>query len=170
MACACAPHLVSPVASTAMEPVIIVFAVVAAVGTFVIAAVAIGREAHRLDAVAPRAVYQIDEAVDFVCDRLPAPSQARLTPAEVEALLVIHMRWLHAKGLQPDRVVDRRQHIDQPVVVTEDSLIAYLIGQAELEGIELLDDTDAVAVADAHLEYFEAIGAVGPEAGLDDAL
>ena len=153
-----------------MEPVTIVFAVLAAVAVFVIAAVAVGREAHRLDAVAPRAVYRLDEAVDFVCDRLPSASQARLTPADVESLLLMHMQWLHAKGLQPDRVVDRPQHIDEPVLITEDSLIAYLLGQAPLEGIELLDDVDAVAVADAHLEYFEAIGAVGPRAGLDDVL
>jgi hypothetical protein len=153
-----------------MEPITIVFAVIAAAATFVIAAVAVGREAHRLDAVAPRAVYLLDEAVDFVADRIPAESQARLTPEEVQQLLVIHMRWLHAKGLQPDQVVDRPQDIDQPVVITEDSLIAYLLGEAEREGIELLDDVDAVAVAEAHLLYFEAIGAVGPEAGLDDAL
>ena len=153
-----------------MEPVTIVFAVVAAIGVFLIAAVAIGREAHRLDSVAPRAVYELDEAVDFVCDRLPATSQARLTPEEVQSLLVIHMRWLHAKGLQPDRVVDRPQDIDQPVVVTEDSLIAFLIGESEREGIDLLDDVDAVAVADAHLAYFEAIGAVGPQAGMDDVI
>jgi len=132
--------------------------------------VAIGREAHRLDAVAPRAVYQLDEATDFVCDRLPEGSQARLTPEEVEALLVIHLRWLHGKGLQPDGVVDRPQDIAEQVVITEDSLIAYLIGRADDEGIELLDDVDAVAVADAHLAYFEAIGAVGPEAGLDDVI
>jgi len=153
-----------------MEPVTIVVAVGAAIGVFLIAAVAIGREAHRLDSVAPRAVYELDEAVDFVCDRLPATSQARLTPEEVQSLLVIHMRWLHAKGLQPDRVVDRPQDIDQPVVVTEDSLIAFLIGESEREGIDLLDDVDAVAVADAHLAYFEAIGAVGPQAGMDDVI
>jgi hypothetical protein len=153
-----------------MEPITIVFAVIAAAATFVIAAVAVGREAHRLDAVAPRTVYLLDEAVDFVADRIPPESQARLTPEEVQQLLVIHMRWLHAKGLQPDQVVDRPQDIDQPVVITEDSLIAYLLGEAEREGIELLDDVDAVAVAEAHLLYFEAIGAVGPEAGLDDAL
>jgi hypothetical protein len=153
-----------------MDPVTIVFAVVAALATFAIAAAAVGREAHRLDSVAPRAVYMLDEAVDFVADRIPPQSQARLTPEEVQQLLMIHMRWLHAKGLQPDRVVDRPQDIDEPVVITEDSLIAYLLGEAEREGIELLDDVDAVAVADAHLQYFEAIGAVGPEAGLDDAL
>ena len=64
-------------------------AVIAAVAVFVIAAVVVGREAHRLDAVAPRVVYQLDEAVDFVSDRLPAASQARLTPAEVEQLLAL---------------------------------------------------------------------------------
>jgi hypothetical protein len=137
---------------------------------FAIAAGAIGREAHRLDGVAPRAVYQLDEAVDFVADRLPAETQARLTPEEVESLLVLHLRWLHAKGLQPDRVVDRQQDIDETVVITEDTLIAYLLGQAEAEGVELLDDVDAVNVVEAHLRYFEAIGAVGPQAGLDDVL
>jgi hypothetical protein len=153
-----------------MDGVTIVFAVVAAVLVFAIAAGAIGREAHRLDAVTPRAVYQLDEAVDFVADRLPEATQARLTPEEVESLLVLHLRWLHAKGLQPDRVVDRQQDIDETVVITEDTLIAYLLGQAEAEGVELLDDVDAVNVVEAHLRYFEAIGAVGPQAGLDDVL
>ena len=41
------------------------------VAVFVIAAVVVGREAHRLDAVAPRVVYRVDEAVDFVADRVP---------------------------------------------------------------------------------------------------
>ena len=153
-----------------MDGITIVFAVTAAVSVFVIAAVAVGREAHRLDAVAPRVVYQLDEAVDFVCDRLPEESQARLTPGEVEQLLVFHMRWLHRQGLQPDDVVDAPQSIDDPVVLTEDTLTAYLIGQAEENGVDLLDDVDAVNVVEAHLAYFDAIGAVGPQAGLDDAI
>lgn len=153
-----------------MEPVTWVFAVVAAVLVFVIAAGTVGREARRLDAIAPRTVYRLDEAVDFVADRLPAASQARLTPAEVEALLVAHLRWLHEQGLQPDRVVDTRQSIDERVIVTENALIAHLLGVAEEAGVELLDDVDAVNVVDAHLRYFEAIGAVGPQAPLDDVL
>ena len=153
-----------------MDGITVVFAVVAALLVFVIAAVAVGREAHRLDAVAPRAVYQLDEAVDFVCDRLPAESQARLTPEEVEQLLVFHMRWLHEQGLQPDRVVDLRQSISDPVVLSEDALTAYLIGEAESHDIELLDDVDAVNVVEAHLSYFDAIGAVGPQAPLYDVL
>jgi hypothetical protein len=153
-----------------MDATVWVFAVSAAVATFAIAAGTIGREAHRLDAVAPRAVYQLDEAVDFVSDRLPPASQARLTPLEVETLLVAHVRWLHEHGLQPDRAVDARQAISDQVVVSEDALVAHLLGVADEAGVELLDDVDAVNVVDAHLRYFEAIGAVGPPAPLDDVL
>lgn len=153
-----------------MDVVTIVFAVVAALAVFVIAAVVVGREAHRLDAVAPRVVYQLDEAVDFVCDRLPEESQARLTPEEVQQLLIFHMRWLHEQGLQPDNVVDAPQSILEPVVITEDALTAWLLGEAEANGVELLDDVDAVNVVEAHLDYFEAIGAVGPQAPLDDII
>jgi hypothetical protein len=142
----------------------VVFIVVAAVLVFAIASVTIGREARRLDAVAPRAVYEIDEATEFVADRLPPDTQARLTYEELRKLLVLHMRWLHANGLQPSNVVDRRQDIDDVVVVGEETLTAFLLGQAEGARIEVLDDVDVVHVVRAHLAYFDAIGAVGPSA------
>ena len=153
-----------------MDATVWVFAAIAAVLVFAIAAGTIGREAHRLDTIAPRAVYELDEAVDFVADRLPTESQARLTPEEVQSLLVAHINWLHDHGLQPDRAVDARQTISEQVVISEDALVAHLLGVAEDIGVELLDDVDAVNVVDAHLAYFEAIGAVGPQAPLDDVL
>jgi hypothetical protein len=151
-----------------MEPITWVFALLAAVIVFVMAAVVIGREAHRLDAVAPRVVYNLDEAVEFVGDRIPEAAQARLTPTELEQLLTFHLRWLHAKGLQPRDVVDRRQDIDTPTVIDEDSLIGFILGEADREGVDVVDDVDVVAVVEAHLAYFEAIGAVGPPAAGDD--
>jgi hypothetical protein len=147
-----------------VEPITWVFIVAAAVVTFLIAAIVVGREAHRLDAVAPRSVYLIDEVVEFVAEYLPPETQARLTPDELEQLLTFHMRWLHAKGLQPSNVIDRRQDIDTLVVVGEDDLTAYLLGEAERAGIEIIDDVDIVNVVDGHLAYFDAIGAVGPKA------
>ena len=114
-----------------MEPISWAFAALAAVAVFVLAAVVVGREAHRLDAVAPRSVYVVDEAVEFVAEYVPPETQARLTPAELEQLLTAHMRWLHAKGLQPANVVDRRQDITTPVVFSEDSLAGYLLAEAE---------------------------------------
>jgi len=147
-----------------MDAVTIMFIVLAALTVFLIAAVVIGREARRLDAIAPRAVYEIETAVAFVGEHLPADTQARLTPQELEMLLLLHLRWMHERGLQPTKAVDHRQDIDDLVVVDPDSVTAYLLGEAEAEGIEVLDDVDIVRVTDAHLAYFEAIGAVGPEA------
>ena len=135
---------------------------------FVIAATVIGREAHRLDALAPRAIYDIDEATSFVADRLPSDSQARLTYAELRKMLAMHMAWLESNGLQPQDVTDRRQDITESVVFGEETLTAYLLGEAAGARIEVLDDVDVVHVVRAHLDYFEAIGAVGPSASSTD--
>jgi hypothetical protein len=64
----------------------------------------------------------------------------------------------------PDKAVDQRQDITTPLVITEDSLIAYLLGESDKAGIQIIDDVDLVNVTEAHLAYFEAIGAVGPAA------
>ena len=147
-----------------MAPITLVLILLAAALVFVIAAVVVGREAHRLDAVAPRSVYIPEEAAEFVAEYLPDDSQARLTPDDLDQLLAFHMRWLHSKGLQPSNVIDRRQDITTPVVISEDTLIGYLLGESERAGVVVLDDVDVVNVVEAHLAYFEAIGAVGPQA------
>ena len=54
----------------------IVILIVAGVIVFAIAAGTVGREAHLLDALAPRTVYEIEQAIDFVADNLPAAAQA----------------------------------------------------------------------------------------------
>jgi hypothetical protein len=147
-----------------MEPVTLLFAAVSAVLVFVIAAVSVGREARRLDSVAPRVVYRIDEALDFVAGRLPADTQARVTFDEVELMLREHLNWLGDRRLQAVDVVDRAQDIDEPVVVDEDTLTAHLLARATARGVEILDDVDVVRVVEAHLAYLDAIGAVGPHA------
>jgi hypothetical protein len=144
------------------------FIAAAAISVFLIAALVVGREARRLDAVAPRAVYGLLEATEFVADLLPPTTQARLTLDELREMLVLHMRWLHAQGLQPDKVVDRPQEIHDVVLITEDQLTGYLLSEASKAGVEVLDDVDVVYVVQAHLAYFDAIGAVGPTASSTD--
>jgi hypothetical protein len=146
-----------------MSAVLVFASVVAALLVFAIAAVTIGREARRLDSVAPRATYELEQATQFVADRLPSDAQARLTYAELRKLLVFHMRWLHDRGLQPEGVIDRRQDIVDEVVIDEQTVAAYLLGAAEQNRIEILEDVDVVHVVQAHLEYFNAIGAIGPQ-------
>jgi hypothetical protein len=147
-----------------MSIVTVLFALVSAFAVFVIAAVVIGREAQRLDMVAPRVIYDIEEAAQYVVGVLPSSAQARLTMDEVRQLLLAHLSWLNDKGLTPLDVTDRIQNISIPVVVDENSLTAYLLKEATQRGVDLLDDVDVVHVTDAHMGYFAAIGAVGPKA------
>jgi hypothetical protein len=160
--CNCRTRREDPDSVGTMATVTLVYVLIAALLVFVIAAVVVGREAHRLDAIPPRSVYIPEEALEFVAEYLPGATQARLTPDELEQLLRFHMQWLHSKGLQPSNVIDRRQDITEPVVISELTVVAYLLGEAERNGIDVLDDADVVNVVDAHLAYFEAIGAVGP--------
>ena len=147
-----------------MSAVLIFAIILATLLVFAIAAITVGREARRLDSFAPRAVYELEQATKYVADRLPSDSQARLTFEELRKLLVFHMRWLHDKGLQPLGVIDRRQDIVEEIVISEETVTAFLLGAAEKNRIDILEDVDVIHVVQAHLEYFDAIGAVGPVA------
>lgn len=141
----------------------IVAIVVGVVVVFAIAAGVVGREARRLDAIAPRAVYIDAEAVDYVAATLSHDAQGRVTPEELAELLRAHLHWLWEKGLQPDKAVDQRQDIDRPVVMEDVGATGYLIGEAERLGIDV-DDAAIAEILEGHLAYFDAIGAVGPTA------
>ena len=145
-----------------MPTITLIFIALAAGFTFVVAAVVVGREAHRLDGFAPRVVYIEEQAVAFVAERLPIDTQARLTLDELSQLLTFHLRWLNSNGLQPDNVIDRPQDSAHSVIVDETDLAAFLLGEADRAGIEILDDVDVIRVVDVHQQYFDAIGAVGP--------
>ena len=126
-----------------MSGATIFFIVLSTVLVFMIAAGTVGREAHRLDAVAPRVVYETSQAVEFVARRLPADTQGRLTFDEVEILLREHLNWMATKGLQPEKPVDQVQNISEPVVVDENTLTARLLARAGERGREIVDDGDA---------------------------
>ena len=147
-----------------MSIVTIFFVLVSALSVFAIAAVVVGREAQRLDMVAPRVIYDIDRAAEFVARALPQSTQSRLTMEEVRQLLLAHLSWINERDLMPLDVTDRIQNIETPVVVDENTLTAFLLEEAARRGVEILDDVDVVYVADAHMAYFAAIGAVGPQA------
>lgn len=151
-----------------MPPFVIV--IIVGVVVFAIAAGAIGRESHRLDAIAPRVVYIDSQAVDYVAACLPADVQERVTPEELWDLLCGHLNWMHAKGLMPRAAVDQRQDLtDRPVVIEDTTAVGYLIGVAEAAGIAV-DDVAIVAVVEGHLRYLGEIGAIGPEADDPEAL
>ena len=122
----------------------------------VIALVAVGREAFTLSAQPKQAHFDLEEAVDFVADRLPDEVTAVLSYDDVRSILRWHLEYLRDRG-----VPARRDLVDGgPVVVEDDEGVAWVLGKADEVGMDVTDAEVAI-VLETELEYFEAIGAIG---------
>ena len=121
-----------------------------------VAIVAIGREALVLGNQPRQAHYDLNEAVQYVGDRLPDAVTARLTYDDVRALLRWHLEYLR------DRDVPRRRDLVEggPAVVEDDEGIAFVLGRADADGLDVTDE-EVAAVLELELGYLGAIGAIG---------
>lgn len=136
--------------------IVVLLAVVAAVVVVVIALVAVGREAFTLSVQPKQAHFDLEEAVEFVADRLPDEVTAVLSYDDVRSILRWHLEYLRDRG-----VPARRDLVDGgPVVVEDDEGIAWVLGRADEVGMDITD-TEVAVVLETELEYFEAIGAIG---------
>lgn len=126
----------------------IVFVVLGAIVVFVIAAVLIGRETSRLATSPPRPVYDIDEAVVWIAERLPDDVSAQLSHGDVRQIIDWSMNHLRVLALD-DRTAD------------ETETFGYVVDQAA-DGGKQWAPTEIKAVLDAQAEYLTVIGAAGP--------
>ena len=130
---------------------VIVFVVLGAVLVFAIASVAIGRETARLSEQSPRPVFDMDEAVEWVADRLPPEITASLSHDDVRQIL----RWsLDQLSVKPS----------DEVLVVDDETLAYVQVRARDAGFDWTE-SEIQAVLDVQLAYLEVIGAAGREEG-----
>lgn len=134
--------------------------VLAVICTFLIAAVSIGVVSGSLAARPRRSVYDIEEAVEFVADRLPDDLTARISFDDVRSVLLFHCDYLADKGVASERTADDIG--SALVVVPDDEPTAYVLGKVEAAGVDL-SDADVVTILDVELEYYRAIGAIGPQ-------
>jgi hypothetical protein len=142
--------------------VTIALIVVAGLAVFAIAAAFVGSEAFRLGHQTPAAIFDLDEAVAEVGDRLSEEAQARLTYDEVRTLIVAALAHLRAKGLTALPGEDLDQSGSRPeVVVADEDAVAVVLGAVEAQGLDVTDD-DAYEVIHALLAHLAQIGAVGP--------
>ena len=132
--------------------------VVAAVAVVVIALVAVGREFFTLGAQPKQALFDVEEAVDFVADSIPDEISARITYDDVRALVRWHLEHLAAVGTPANRWDAGRSRL---VVVDDEEGAEVLMTRAVQSGLDLTPD-DVAAVLAAELAYLQAIGAVGP--------
>ena len=128
---------------------VIVFGILAAVIVFAIAAVAIGREARRLDDQPPRPVFDVDEAVDWIADRLPVDVASQLSHDDVRQIL----HW------SLDQIAVRAE---DEVLVVDDEAIAYVQVRAREAGHDWTE-RQIQTVLEREVDYLRAIGAINPE-------
>jgi hypothetical protein len=143
--------------------VVWVFAVIAALVVFAIAAVTVGREAFRLGHTPPPTIFDFDEAVVVVADALPVEVQSRLSYDDVRELVGAELDHLHRRGLLalPGEEAEQPELAD--VVIDDDTSVANALGEAEEAGLDVTD-ADVFLVIDALHAYLADIGAVGPRA------
>ena len=121
-----------------------------------------GSEAFRLGHETPAAIFDLDEAVDIVADRLPPQAQARLTYDEVRALVLATVEHLRTKGLSALPGEEITLGADRPpLTVVDDEVLAVVLGAVEAQGLDVTDD-DAYEVILGLLVYLDRIGALGP--------
>lgn len=135
---------------------IIVAVVITAVLVFVIAAVAIGRETHRLDAVPPAPPFELHEAVEWISERLPEDVRAQITYEDVRDLVMWHLDDLERRGVTPTAGPD-----GSLVILDESDSVDTLTMTAVERGRDI-DPAHIRAVLDGELAYLEEIGAIGP--------
>ncbi len=140
-----------------------VFVVIGAVLVFAVAAAFVGSEAFRLGHEPQAAIFDLDEAVDHVADRLPPDAQARLTYDEVRTLIQAALAHLEDKGLSAPPGTEPPAPGEAPVVVADDDAVAVVLGEADRAGIDVADD-DVHRVITLLLGYLDEIGALGPRA------
>ncbi len=109
-------------------------------------------------------VFDLDEAVLAVSERLPAGVTAELSYADVRDIVRWHMADLRAQGLRPPTALEVPQDPSRLTVVDEEASVASLIARSASEG-RSYGTADITAVVEAHFEHLREIGAVGPPAG-----
>ena len=145
--------------------IVILLAVVVGVIVFAIAAAVIGREARRLDAVPPRPVFDMDEAVEWVAEHLPFEISAVLSHDDVRRIIDWNLEYFRTKGVSGN---GKGPAASGPVVVGGAETVDYVLARAIAAGAEYTAP-QVHAVLDAQMSYLEAIGAIGPEAPPDEA-
>src|SRR5947209_2694719 len=114
------------------------FVALSALVDFVVAAVAVGSVTAKLAARPRRTVYDLDEAVDFVADRLAPEITAEISYDDVRRVLEWHVEYLRDRGIASYRTDDDIG--GDLVVVSDDEPVAYILGRVDEAGLEVGDE------------------------------
>jgi hypothetical protein len=131
-----------------------------------IAAVFVVREAGRIGRRPPAALFDADDAFDWVVAHVPDNVAATLTPDDVRRILGFLLEYLQQQDVSTSAMSAKAGSTADPVVVGGADEIAFILDRAAATGEAYLpEQVDAVVAT--QVAYLLAIGAIGPPASSD---
>jgi hypothetical protein len=125
-----------------------------------IAAFLVVREAGRIAKEPPPALFDVDEAFEWVVQHVPDIVAATLTPDDVRRILDLQLEYFQRTGVSGNGSSHR---LSGPVVIGEAEAVAFILDRAAATGEAYLPE-QVYAVVETQLSYLRAIGAIGPPA------
>jgi hypothetical protein len=125
-----------------------------------IAAVLVIREAGRIAKEPPPALFDLEEAHDWVVTHVPDDVAATVTSDDVRRILEFQLEYFEKKGVSGN---GSGPHSTGPVVVGGAEAVAYIVDRAAATGEAYLPE-QVYGVLETQLAYLRSIGAVGPPA------
>jgi hypothetical protein len=126
-----------------------------------IAAFIVAREAGRIARNPPPALFDFEQAYEWVLVHLPDPVAATLTPDDVRRILDFQVEFFQRKGVSAN---GSTEYPPGTVVIGGVETVAYILERSEAVGETYLPE-QVHGVLDTQLAYLRSIGAVGPPAG-----
>ena len=141
-----------------------VFVVIGVLLIVAIAWFAVTLVTSRLNATPAMAVFDIEEATDYVAENLPDRVAGRLSHDDVRLLLRWEVTYFRERGVASfggvDHAAQGAARRGRSVVADEEAIVDELLSRAREEGLDI-DAVDVVCVTDLTSDYLVAIGAVG---------
>ena len=128
-----------------------------------IAAVLVIREAGRIAKEPPPALFDLEEAHDWVVAHVPDDVAATLTSDDVRRILELQLEYFDKKGVSGN---GSGPHVTGPVVIGGAEAVAYIVDRASATGEAYMPE-QVYGVLETQMAYLRSIGAVGPPADDD---
>jgi hypothetical protein len=136
----------------------LVVAIVVAVAAWLVI-----REAGRVAKEPPPAMFDVEEAHDWVVAHVPDDVAATLTSDDVRRILEFQLEYFEKKGVSGN---GSSAKASGPVVVGGAEAVSYIVDRAAATGEAYLPE-QVYGVLETQLAYLRSIGAVGPPADDD---
>jgi hypothetical protein len=128
-----------------------------------IAAFVVVREAGRVARRPPPALYDFEDAFDWVVAHVPDDLAATLTPDDVRRILDFQVEFFKRKGVSANGSV---AYPAGTVVIGGAETVDYILERCAATGESYLPE-QVHGVVDTQLSYLRTIGAIGPAVGRD---